>query len=119
MFPWAKWMDVRAAVQQQFQIVCDHINSDAFRAELPQNSGDLFHVPVIKAAGGFVKKENRRFDAMADAMATLCFCPLESDMGCLSLNGRRSSRDRISSACFVSGSSMLINTSSRTVSVKS
>ena len=52
-------------------------------------------------------------------MATLCFCPPESDMGCLSLNGRRSSRDRISSACFVSGSSMLINTSSRTVSVKS
>ena len=51
--------DVRAAVQQQFQIVCDHINSDAFRAELPQNSGDLFHVPVIKAAGGFVKEENR------------------------------------------------------------
>ena len=51
--------DVRAAVQQQFQIVCDHINSDTFRAELPQNSGDLFHVPVIKAAGGFVKEENR------------------------------------------------------------
>ena len=59
------------------------------------------------------------FAAIADAMATLCFCPPERAIGCLSLYSRRSNPSRICSPFFSSGSSIESKTSDSTLSVKS
>lgn len=52
--------------------------------EAPDILCHALHVAVVETAGGFVVEDNILCAASAPAMASLCFCPPDSAMGCAS-----------------------------------